>query len=93
MEIETGEIVGYARWIIPKDSGIEWFDAQVSEPTVEKVQEYKERWKGATVDGRSKGSPAIVAELSRRLEKEEESIIKDGSYLSRPLRYPELFEI
>lgn len=68
VDTETGDIVGYARWIMPKDSGITWNEAQVAEPTPEESQEYEERWKSVTVDGRPKGSQtAMVTEMSPRL--------------------------
>jgi hypothetical protein len=82
VETETGEIVGYARWIIPRDAGIEWLDAQVVEPTEVEAQDYEKRWRDATVDGRSKGSPPMVAEMRPQLEEEEERIIKYEPHLS-----------
>jgi hypothetical protein len=44
VETETGEIVGYARWIIPRDAGIEWLGSQVIEPTEVQAQDYEKRW-------------------------------------------------
>jgi hypothetical protein len=51
VDTDMGENMGYARWIFPKDSGVEWSEARVAEPTGRRVQEYEERWKSTMVDG------------------------------------------
>lgn len=80
----TGDIVGYSRWILPKDLENMWLEAQITEPTAEEYQLYESRWKEATVNGRSKGSnTAMVSEMSGVLDKEEEKIIGDQLYLCK----------
>jgi hypothetical protein len=46
-------------------------DAKVNDPTAEEHLEYEERWEGAMVDGRPKGSQnGHVTEISPLLEDE-----------------------
>jgi hypothetical protein len=66
----TGEIVGYARWILPKGFENIWKEAQIAEQTAEDYQAYEPRWKEATVNGRSKGSnTTMVVEMSASLDR------------------------
>lgn len=78
----SGEIVGYARWILPKGFEYIWPEAQISEPTAEDYQAYELKWKGATVNGSSKGSNTVMLEdMSGPLAKEEEKIVQDRPFL------------
>lgn len=82
----TGEIVGYARWILPKEFEHIWPEAQVPEPTAEEYELYESRWKAATVNGRSKGSnTAMVVEMSSPLDEAEEKIVQDQPLLCKYL--------
>ena len=40
-ETDTGEVVGYARWVLPESASNEWLEAQVPKATPEKLEEYK----------------------------------------------------
>lgn len=80
----SGEIVGYARWIVPKGFEELWLEAQVPEPTTEEHHAYELRWQGATVDGRSKGvNSRMISEMSGPLDAEEERIMKGETWLCK----------
>jgi len=73
IDISTGQIVGYARWLLPESAppSLQWPEAQVAEPSeVEK-------------DGKLKGlNYEVMDKLSPLLEEAEEEILKGGDYLS-----------
>jgi hypothetical protein len=83
----SGEIVGYARWILPKGFEHSWPEAQISEPSAEEYEKYEAQWGGATVNGQVKGSNrAMVVEMSGPLdERRSESSEVNPTYVSIPL--------
>lgn len=78
----TGEIVGYARWILPKGFEHIWPEAQIEEPSDEEHKKFEAQWESATVNGNVKGSNReLVVEMSVALDAEEECIIHGEPYL------------
>jgi hypothetical protein len=57
IDSETGEIVGYARWVLPEDTSLlYWQEAQVPLATAEEQEDFQARYDAVTgEDGRSKG--------------------------------------
>jgi hypothetical protein len=84
VDTSTGEVVGYARWILPKDSAITWLEAQVPEPSPEEEERFEASWKSASEGGRPQGvNRVMVDEMSGPLEAEEEAIIAGNSYICK----------
>lgn len=88
----TREVVGYARWIVPKDgvtgpnSSIFWPEAQVSEPNCEDRKRFEDSYNAATtVDGKIKGlNHEILNSVNPDLEAVDEQIQKEyGPYLGK----------
>lgn len=79
---DTSEVVGYARWILPKDNSIAWVESQVREPTHEELLECQAAWKEEAPEGSPKGAnQAMLDEFSDLLEVEEKLIMNGGSML------------
>ncbi|WQF81103.1 Putative GNAT domain, acyl-CoA N-acyltransferase [Colletotrichum destructivum] len=79
----TGEVVGYARWVLPEGQEDLWKDAQVAEPSAQQAALYEARYSAYTVDGKIKGlNNEITESLSPLLEKTEEDILKTGTFLA-----------
>jgi hypothetical protein len=84
VDTSTGEVVGYARWVLPKDSPITWLEAQVAEPSPEEEKRFEVSWKSTCEDGRPRGANNKMAdELSELLNAEEEAIVAENSYLCK----------
>lgn len=80
----TGEVVGYARWVLPEGQEDLWKDAQVAEPSAQQAAQYEARYSAYMVDGKIKGlNNEITESLSPLLEKTEEDILKTGKFLSK----------
>ncbi len=90
VDVSTGQIVGYARWLLPesekREKGFEWPEAQVAEPSVEEKEEFEKKYKNEVDErGRLKGlNYDVMDKLSPRLEEAEEEILNVGVYLSMP---------
>lgn len=96
VETETGEVVGYARWLVPdklqrddKDGrAVFWPEAQIPEPTPELREKYEAEWKTATKDGHALGSNAeMIRELSVKLDEEDRRIQKGEVFLGMLLQW------
>ena len=76
VDTETGEIVGYSRWLLPptlvhneRDESVFWKDAMIQGPTPEQRRAIESEWKSVTPNGRMIGiNQDMVDTLSRRLE-------------------------
>lgn len=91
IDLETGEVVGYARWHLPpvlaerkKNSNqVVWPEAQVAEPTPEHREFFESKFKAATDNGRIPGlKKEVMLFRSVPLEAADAKIMKDGPYLS-----------
>lgn len=79
VENNTGNDVGYARWIIPSGLDDEWSDGIVSETDPERRQEYEEDFRSVTIDDEIRGlDHRVVEELSEAIEKAEAQILGTG---------------
>jgi len=68
IETSTGEVVGYASWILPKDGSITWLEAQVTEASDEDKKSFEEMNDSACENGRPIGrSQERVDALNGRL--------------------------
>jgi hypothetical protein len=82
----TGEIVGYARWILPDGAhGIEWLDAQIPGATDAEMEIYENDFRAATTpDGRIRGiNRDMNSVIGKKLGDEEEVAMGDGVYLGK----------
>ncbi|KAJ0158433.1 hypothetical protein CTA2_11585 [Colletotrichum tanaceti] len=79
----TGEVVGYARWVLPEGREDLWEDARVAEPSAQQAARYEARYSAYMADGKIKGLNSEITEsLSPLLEKTEEDILKTGEFLA-----------
>ena len=97
IDVENGEVVGYARWYLPPvlterkknnddddDDNVVWQEAQVAEPTPEERELFERRFKTVTDNGRIPGLRRDVMMFrSAPLEVADAKIMKDGPYLSK----------
>ncbi|KAK1918818.1 hypothetical protein P3342_010289 [Pyrenophora teres f. teres] len=75
----TGDIVGYARWIIPEACTDEWADGIVVETDSECRRVYEHDFQSVTEDGKIRGlDHAVVDELSEAIEKAEAKVLDTG---------------
>jgi hypothetical protein len=82
----TGEIVGYARWILPDGAhGIEWLDAQVPEASEAEMEAYEKAFKAVTTpEGKIRGMNLEMSSiLGKKLQEEVDLVTKGGTYLSK----------
>jgi hypothetical protein len=82
----TGEIVAYARWILPEGAhGMEWLDAQVCEASREEMDRYEKAFEAVTTAGRKiRGMNMEMGSfLGKKLHEEENLAMANGTYLSR----------
>ncbi|KAI2479895.1 acetyltransferase [Pyrenophora tritici-repentis] len=79
VEDATGDIVGYARWIIPDGCTDEWAEGVVVEIDSESSRVYKEDFRSVTEDGKIRGlDHPVVDELSEAIEKAEAKVLGTG---------------
>ena len=92
IETASGEIVGYARWVlspqllkIGKDGkAVFWPEAQIPEPTPEQREIYESEWQSARKDGHNVGSNQdMIMALSEKLDAEDERIKGGEEWLGR----------
>jgi hypothetical protein len=85
VDSNTGEIVGYARWIPPDDDDtILWPEVQIAEPSQEEKAAFDAACKAALVDGRIKDLNKPVESLPyASIDEIEKGLMKDGPYLHR----------
>lgn len=86
IDIETGEVVGYARWCLPLmlvEKNNVWLEAQVAEPTPAEREVYEKRYQAGTKNGRAIGlkTGGMVTFRSAPLEAVDARIMKDGPFL------------
>jgi hypothetical protein len=84
---ETGQVVGYARWILPDHLATDdiWPQAQVAEVSPDELAMYKTRYEDNSVDGLSAGirTDGIMAYRGAPLEEVDARIMKDGPFLGK----------
>jgi hypothetical protein len=79
VENNTGNVVGYARWIIPNGLDDKWNNGIVSETDPEGRQDYEEDFRSVTIDGEIRGlDHRVVEELSEAIEQAEAQILGTG---------------
>ncbi|KAH7321805.1 acetyltransferase-like protein [Rhexocercosporidium sp. MPI-PUGE-AT-0058] len=78
-DTDTGEIVGYSRYILPDRCEMQWLEAKVGEPSGEERRAFEESWKDVTEGGRIRGLDyGHLEEFGPDLERVEEGIMKSG---------------
>ena len=88
VETKTGEVVGYARWVLPPmlaDNGT-WDDARpaVDEISDEERQVFESRFNAVTENGQIKGMiHEMLAFRNKPLQDADERIMQTGPYLSK----------
>ncbi|KAK9384800.1 hypothetical protein V1515DRAFT_610430 [Lipomyces mesembrius] len=85
IDLETGEVVGYARWNLPPVLAAKnvWPEAQVAEPTPEDRELFEKKFKAVTDNGRIRGLKTDMSSFrSAPLEVVDAKIMKDGPYLT-----------
>ncbi|KAI9925799.1 hypothetical protein MW887_005605 [Aspergillus wentii] len=86
--VETGEVVGYARWTLPaflaECEKTVWVEAQIGEPSLEEKSMYKEKFNSTTENGRWIGmkDSAMMDYRSAPLEEADARITQDGPFLT-----------
>ena len=79
VEEATGNVVGYARWIIPDGHVDTWANGIVLETDLEKRQAYEQTFQDVTDDGKIRGiDHQMVDELSEVIEKAEAEVLSTG---------------
>ncbi|KZF21984.1 hypothetical protein L228DRAFT_283185 [Xylona heveae TC161] len=86
INVETGKVVGYARWSLPPDlakAGNVWLEAQVAEPSRVDLEIYEKNFKANTDNGRLIGlkTGAMIGFRSAPLEAADARIMRDGPFL------------
>ena len=85
---ESGETVGYVRWILLNNCPISWSEAQVAEASEEEKKWCKEQWETAVENGRSKGVyHEMTAAMGGALEDAENAIVGKEPYLCEFYRH------
>jgi hypothetical protein len=76
---ETGEIVGYARWLLPASLGertgdeVVWKEAQTPEPSVEDARKWEDQW---VVEALKLRSDEMLAYRAQGCEEAEQRIME-----------------
>lgn len=86
IEIETGQVVGYARWVLPPALADQkaWEEAKVADPSPEDRQLFLDKFNAVTENGRIKGMKAdLLAFRGQPLEDADATFTKDGPCLSK----------
>lgn len=92
VETSTGEIVGYARWILPKDSNIKWLEGQVAEPSPEEKERFEASFQSMCEDGRPIGlNKERLEVIDVPLEAEEAVVKGDRRFLGKCRRGTDFF--
>ena len=81
VDCETGEIVGYARFVVPDNMTSMWKAAQVAEPTPADAKRFHQMWADSGWRPQDEGHESFSDPLKRK----EDAIVKDKSYVSMPL--------
>jgi len=87
INIETGEVVGYARWLLPPDLAEKnaWLEAHVSEASPDDYRLFEKKFKAAGYDEDATMPSAVSGDVlqfrSTPLEEADARIMKDGPYL------------
>ena len=85
VDAQTGEIVGYARWVLPPSledrvkcgggGAVFWPEAQIAEPSAEQREAFEVEWEKGTEDGRNVGlNREMVVALGKVLEDEDRRV-------------------
>lgn len=87
IDVETGRIVGFARWILPDclaKQGNVWLEAQAPEGTQSEREAWQRQYKENTKGGRPIGmkSGELMSYRSAPLEVVDAQIMRDGPFLS-----------
>jgi hypothetical protein len=88
IDVETGEVVGYARWLLPPTLAEKnvWPEAAVAEPSPEDRDLFEKKFQAAAnSNGDMPGTKTngMTAFRSRPLEEADSRIMKDGPYLGK----------
>ncbi|RMZ72442.1 Acyl- N-acyltransferase [Pyrenophora seminiperda CCB06] len=79
VESSTGNIVGYARWVLPDKETDEWAEGVVCETDPERRRGYEEEFQSVTEDGKIRGiDHGMVDELSEAIEVAETRVLGKG---------------
>ena len=91
----TGNVVGYARWIIPKGSIDDWGGGIVVETDSERRRAYEERFRSVTDGGRIRClNHEVIAELSEAIVKAEARVLGTGeNFLSKQFHVATIYLI
>lgn len=86
INIESGEVVGYARWILPpglaEAKPTAWIEAQVTDVSPDQRQQFEANFVDATNDGQIRHLRRdLVLYRSTSLEEVEKKFMEDGPYL------------
>lgn len=88
IDVETGQVVGYARWCLPPilaKKGDVWLEAQVAEGTSADRAVYEKRYQENTRNGQPIGLKGgeMMRYRSAPLEEADARIVSDGPFLSK----------
>jgi hypothetical protein len=98
VDIATGEVVGYARWILPPElvNKNAWPEAQVPEPSLEDRERFERAFQESPIPNAKSGE--MITFRANGLVEAERRVKVDGPFLSKrsvPLgsiwRYPLIF--
>lgn len=79
VDVSTGDIVGYSRYILPAKNIELWLDAQTAKPSEEEKSAFEKKFKNVTVDGRMRGLDyRHLKEFGPELEQVEDKIMSMG---------------
>lgn len=96
IDIETGRVVGYARWILPdclaKRNGV-WLEAQAPEGTQIEREEWEKQYRENTTGGQPIGMKGggLMSYRSAPLEVVDARIMRNGPFLSKYLDLSDRF--
>lgn len=90
VDVASGEVVGYARWLLPPDlaqaTNTAWEEAQVVDADDEQRLLFETRWRQVVDNGEIKGLRTdMTACRSPPLEEADAEIMKDGPYLCKTI--------
>lgn len=101
VDVETGQVVGYARWLLPahlaeetKEGVAVWQDAQVAEPSAEQRARFERDFVDNTDDGQIRHLRLDLLEYrNTALVDVDEKYEKDGPYLCKHCSFVRLMHI
>ncbi|KAK9234743.1 hypothetical protein V1525DRAFT_412079 [Lipomyces kononenkoae] len=87
INVETGEVVGYARWALPTvlaEKNNVWLEAKVLEPTQDEREIYEKSYQAVTTNGRPMGmkTGSMMNFRSAPLETVDARLMEDGPFLT-----------